>query len=202
MSDPTVGLGYLVGLFGVLVSGAVLPIVPTGAAVSAAAALAEHGNVLLIVLVVAVGAAGAYVSDLATYAVLRLLGRRAATGSGRVARWLDRHHDDAALARFEHQIDQHELRTLLLSRLVPGGQLPVLLAAAFGGYSWRRYASADIGAASLWSITYAVTGLLGRAIFPRAWEGVAAGIALVLVISVSSASWTRRGRGRTGGVSR
>jgi hypothetical protein len=51
------------------------------------------------------------------------------------------------LDRIQRQLEVHELRTLLLSRLFPGGLLPVLLAAAMGGYPWRRFAVADIEAA-------------------------------------------------------
>jgi membrane protein DedA with SNARE-associated domain len=192
MTDPSVGLGALAALFGAVVSGTVLPFVPTGAAVSAEASLAGHDNVVVIALVVSAGAAGAYVSDLLTYAALRIIGSRANTGSGRLASWLRRQEQGSALHHVQRQLDDHELRTLLLSRLVPAGQLPVLLAAAFGGYSWRRYAVADVGAATLWSVTYAGIGLAGRAIFPRAWEGVATGIAIVLIISAGSALISRR----------
>jgi membrane protein DedA with SNARE-associated domain len=194
MTGPGVGLGYLLGLFGVIVSGAVLPVVPTGAAVSVAAALAEQSNLVLIVLVVAFGAAGAYVSDLGTYAVLRFAGRHATEGSHRLTRWLNKQREAKALLRVRRQIEDHELRTLLLSRLVPGGQIPVLVAAALGGYSWRRYAVADIAAATLWSCLYAASGLAGRAVFPKPWEGAAAGIALVLVISALSSVVARHRR--------
>ena len=68
----------------------------------------------------------------------------------------------------------------------------MLLAAALGGYPWRRYAVADLGAATLWSVMYAASGILGRAVVPEAWEGATAGIALVVLFSAVSALWTRR----------
>jgi membrane protein DedA with SNARE-associated domain len=191
MSVPTLGPGYLIGLFGVVALGAVVPILPTGAAVSAAAALAEKDNVLVVILVIALGAAGAYVGDLATYGVLRLESRRIAHGSGRLTRWLHKPRPEEVLARVERSIESHALRTLVLSRLVPGGQTPVLLAAAASGYGWTRYAVADIGAATLWSAVYAATGVVGRAVFSGPLEGVAAGIALVLLISLASVLWSR-----------
>ncbi len=194
MTNPNVGLDYLFGLGGLIALGAVIPVVPTGAAVSAAAAFAEADHLALIALVVAFGAAGAYVGDLATYAVLRLAGERAADGSGRLAGWLHRRRQEAVLGRVKRQLDAHEMRTLVLSRLVPGGQLPVLAAAAVGGYSWRRYAAADVAAVTLWSIMYAATGLAGRAVFPKQWEGVAAGVSLVVLISLASTLYTRRHR--------
>jgi membrane protein DedA with SNARE-associated domain len=192
MTGDTIGFGYLVGLFGVIVAGAVVPVLPTGAAVSAAAALAEQDHILLIVLVIAFGAAGAYVSDLATYAVIGYAGRKATDGSGRLVRWLHGQRAGKALGRAEAQLEAHELRTLLLSRLIPGGQIPVLVAAGLNGYSWRRYAVADIVPTVLWSAMYAATGIAGRAVFPKPWEGVAAGIALVLLVSGASNLWTRR----------
>ena len=163
---PVIGPGYLLGLFGVIISGAVLPVVPTGAAVSAAAALARLDHPALVIAVVAAGAAGAYASDLLTYGALRFAAQRA-EGSPRITRWLVGRHQQATLGNMRSQLRGHELRTLLLSRLVPGGQLPVLVAAALGDYPWRRYALVDLGAATLWSVLYACTGLAGRAIFPR-----------------------------------
>jgi membrane protein DedA with SNARE-associated domain len=194
VSDPTLSPAYLIGLFGVVAAGAVAPFLPTGAAVSAGAALAEKGNPALVLAVIVVGAAGAYVDDLATYAALRFESRRLARKPNRFTRWLHKPREAAALGRVEGRIRNHALRTLVLSRLVPGGQTPVQLAAAIGGYSWRRYAVADIAAVTLWSVVYAATGLVGRAVFAQPWEGVAAGIVLVVLVSLASNLWSRRRR--------
>jgi membrane protein DedA with SNARE-associated domain len=67
----------------------------------------------------------------------------------------------------------------------------VLLAAAIGGYPFRRYASADIGAALLWAIVYAAIGLLGRSVFPEPWQGVVAAVVLVLLVSLIPSIWRR-----------
>jgi len=192
------GLRELASEFGVVAFGAVVPVLPTGAAVSVAAVLAN--NPFELALAVLVGAAGAYVGDLATYAVLRMFGARL---SARVS-WL--HHDaqEAAIERFQEQIEHHELRTLLLSRLVPGGRVPVLLAAALGGYRVHRYAIADLAAAALWAVVYAALGVVGGSIFPEPWQGVVAAIALVVVFSGLNTLWRRwaakraSGRERTG----
>lgn len=194
MSEQAFGIGYLIALLGVVAGGAVIPILPTGAAVSAAAALAEKDNMLLIVAVVMFGAAGAYIGDLGTYAFIRFASRRVVRRFGWLDRRLHKPRQREAIERVEHEIETHAVRTLVLSRLVPGGQTPVLLAAAVGGYPWTRYVIADIAAALLWSAVYAATGLLGRAVFSQAWEGVVAGIALVVVISLAANLWTRRRR--------
>jgi membrane protein DedA with SNARE-associated domain len=182
------GIGYLAGMFGVVAFGAVIPVVPTGAAVSAGAALSYSDNIALPIVVVIVGAAGAYLGDLATYAVLR----RAGDGLRSRVRWLRDEHRTAALEQFRGSIATHELRTLLLSRLVPGGRIPVLLAAALGRYPLSRYAIADLAAAVLWALVYAAIGIAGRAVFPEEWEGVVAAIALVIVISLAGSWWRKR----------
>jgi membrane protein DedA with SNARE-associated domain len=190
MSDPSVGLGYLLGMFGVVAFGAVIPVVPTGAAVSVAAALADQHNPLILVLVIAFGAAGAYLGDVITYGALRLAGEPLARRVG----WLHEGPAATTLTRLRHQVEDHELRSLLLSRLVPGGRVPLLLAAALGGYSWRRFVIADIAAATLWSTVYAGIGLAGRAIFPEPWQGAVAAIGLVGVMAAASAYWQARHR--------
>jgi membrane protein DedA with SNARE-associated domain len=183
----SIGFGYLVGLTGVVAFGAVVPVVPTGAAVSVAAALGDR-NPFVFGLVVAFGAAGAYVGDIVTYAVLRLAGQPLAQRVG----WLHEGHTADTLAALRRRVEEHELPVLLTSRLIPGGRVPVLLAAALGGYSWRRFATADIAAAALWSAFYAAIGVAGRAVFPEPWQAAVFAVGLVLVVTGVSAWWTNR----------
>lgn len=166
-------------LTAVVLLGAVIPVVPTGAAVSAAAAVAIHGHYALPDLagVLLFGAAGAYGGDVIVYALLRwggerisgLLSRRAGTTAER-------------LAAVEQQLEEHQITTLLVSRLIPGGRVPVLLAAAVAGYPFKRFAVTDTSAAALWCLVYAAVGVLGGSLFPHPWEGIVAAVALAVVI--------------------
>lgn len=183
-----VGPGYLLAMLGVVAFGAVIPIVPTGAAVSVGAALTGVHHPVRLTGVVLVGAAGAYLGDLITYAVLRAAGEPLARRVG----WLQAGPAQESLARVRARIERHELRVLLLSRLVPGGRIPVLLAAALGGYPFRRFASADIAAALLWSLVYAGIGVAGASVFAEPWEAVLAAIVVVLGITLLSQLWQRR----------
>jgi membrane protein DedA with SNARE-associated domain len=162
-------------LFLVVSFGAIVPIVPTGAAVSGAAALAMHNNPLTIALVIAAGAAGAYVGDLVMYAMCRAGGEQLA----RRLRWL---RDEERLATVKERLSRSQIPVLLVSRLLPGGRVPVLLAAAFLGLSWRTFVVANVPACMLWSVVYAGIGVAGGSIFPEPWEGVVAAIILVLII--------------------
>ena len=169
-------LGALAWLFAVVAFGAIVPVVPTGAAVSGAAALAFHDNPFLIVLVIAAGAAGAYVGDLVMYAMCRAGGEQLA----RRLRWL---RDEEHLASVKERLQRSQVPVLLVSRLLPGGRVPVLLAAAFLGLSWRTFGVANLPACALWSAVYAGIGVAGGSIFPEPWEGVVAAVILVVLVT-------------------
>ncbi len=179
MADGLGPTGLLV-LFATVAFGSIVPVLPTGAAVSAAAVLARTEHQWELVLVLLIGAAGAYLGDIVSYAVLRLAGRSLAERIG----WLGRDDPDRALTRLRSSIEAHELRTLLLSRLIPGGRIPVLLAAALGGYPWIRFTSADIAASLLWCAVYAAIGLIGNSIFPNTTVALIVVIVVALLLTV------------------
>jgi membrane protein DedA with SNARE-associated domain len=172
-------------LFLVVAFGAIIPIVPTGAAVSGAAALAMSNNPATIVLVVVAGAAGAYVGDLVMYAACRAGGEPLA----RRLRWL---RDEEHLAAVKERLSKSQIPVLLVSRLLPGGRVPVLLAAAFLGLSWRTFVVANAPACALWSFVYAGIGVAGGSIFPEPWEGVVAAVILVVIVSQVVSWWNKR----------
>ncbi|WP_306215960.1 DedA family protein [Actinoplanes sp. RD1] len=169
-------LGTLGWLFLVVAFGAIVPVVPTGAAVSGAAALAFHDHPPLIVLTIAAGAAGAYVGDLVMYAMCRAGGEKLA----RRLRWL---RDEEHLATVKDRLHKSQIPVLLVSRLLPGGRVPVLLAAAFLGLPWRTFVIANLPACALWSAVYAGIGVAGGSIFPEPWQGVIAAVILVVLVT-------------------
>lgn len=171
-------LAELAWLFAVVAFGAIVPILPTGAAVSGAAALAFHTHAPVVALVVAAGAAGAYVGDLVMYAMCRVGGEQLA----RRLHWL---RDEEHLAAVKERLRRSQIPVLLVSRLIPGGRVPVLLAAAFLGLSWRTFVTANLPASGLWSLVYAAIGVAGGSIFPKPWQGVVAAVLLILIINQS-----------------
>ena len=171
---------YLFALAGAVLLGAVLPVLPTGAAVSAGAVLASHSAPPIgLVGVLIAGAGGAYLGDLIVYAGCRAGGERLAKRVG----WL---RENASLDALRIRLAEHEVSVLLTSRLIPGGRVPVLLAAGLAGYPWQRFALVDLTASSLWAAVYMAIGLLGYALFDEPWQGVAAAIVLVLLTTVVS----------------
>ena len=189
----TAQLGALAWLFVVVSFGAIVPVVPTGAAVSSGAALAFHNYPLVVVLVIGVGAAGAYVGDLVMYAMCRAGGEQLA----RRLRWL---RDEEHLAGVKERLRHSQIPVLLVSRLLPGGRVPVLLAAAFLGLPWRTFVVANAPACLLWSGVYAGIGVAGGSIFPQPWQGVIAAVVLIVLINQALSWWNRRRTARAEGT--
>ncbi|MGW1341606.1 DedA family protein [Kribbella sp. NPDC002412] len=188
--EPRFDLWYLFALAGAVLLGAVLPVLPTGAAVSTGAVLASHHNPIGLVGVLIAGAGGAYLGDLIVYAGCRFGGERLAKRVG----WL---RDNASLDALRDRLAEHEIGVLLTSRLIPGGRVPVLLAAGLAGYRWERFALVDLTASSLWAAVYMAIGLLGYALFDEPWQGVLAAIVLVILTTVVSTlvqRWRRNKR--------
>lgn len=194
--DANFDLWYLIVLAGAVLLGAVLPVLPTGAAVSAGAVLASHSNPIGLVGVLIAGAGGAYLGDLIVYAGCRAGGEGLAKRVG----WLQ---ENASLDALRQRLAEHEVTVLLTSRLIPGGRVPVLLAAGLAGYPWQRFALVDLTASSLWAAMYMAIGLLGYALFDEPWQGVVAAIVLVLLTTVISSvvQRVRRRRKEAGGPS-
>lgn len=178
-------LGALASVFGVVLLGAIVPVVPTGAAVSGAAALAFHNNPFDFIFVIAAGAAGAYLGDLVMYGVCRLGGETLA----RKLRWL---RDEEHLAAVKVRLHKSQIPVLLVSRLIPGGRVPVLLAAAFVGLPWRTFVVANAPACALWAVVYAAIGVAGGSIFPEPWQSVVAAVVLILIINQIVSWWNKR----------
>lgn len=184
-------------LFLLVAVGALVPVVPTGALVSSAAVVAFHQSSPFALLVVfAVASSAAFLGDICLY-WLGQRGVRSKNGS----KWLRAISDRAAperLAQAQRKLEEHGAAVLVLSRLVPAGRIPVMLACLLGRMPLRRFARGDVPACLAWAATYQLIGILGGSLFPEPWQGVVAAVGLTLLISGAPAVW-RRLRGRSGG---
>ncbi|MCX5309643.1 DedA family protein [Streptomyces sp. NBC_00154] len=181
-------------LFLLVALGALVPVVPTGALVSSAAVVAFHQTDPFALLVVfGVASLAAFLGDICLY-WLGQRGVRSRNGS----KWLQAISDRAAperLAQAQQKLDEHGSVVLVLSRLVPAGRIPVMLACLLGRMPIRRFARGDVPACLAWAATYQLIGILGGSLFPEPWQGVVAAVGLTLLISGAPAVW-RRARAR------
>lgn len=180
-------------LFLLVVLGSLVPVVPTGALVSGASVVAWHRSEPFALLgVFCVASFAALLGDVGLY----WLGRRGARsrgGSRRLHRLQER-ADPHTLAAAERRLEQHGSVVLVLSRLVPAGRIPVMVACLLAGMPLRRFVRGDVLACLAWAATYQLIGLLGGALFPEPWQGVALAVGLTFAIAAAP-TLLRRPRG-------
>ncbi|TXS48667.1 DedA family protein [Streptomyces sp. uw30] len=177
-------------LFLLVLIGALVPIVPTGALVSSAAVVAFHQTApFSLALVFVTASTAAFLGDVTLY----WLGRRG-MGSKNGSRWLEAIRSRAPeerLTQAQDRLAAHGVAVLVLSRLVPAGRLPVMLACLLAAWPMRRFARGNFPACLAWAVTYQLIGILGGSLFDEPWEGVVAAVVLTVVISAAPGVWKR-----------
>ncbi|MGF0169077.1 DedA family protein [Streptomyces sp. Marseille-Q5077] len=184
-------------LFLLVLIGALVPVIPTGALVSSAAVVAFHQTApFSLALVFVTASTAAFLGD----ATLYWLGRRGMR-SKNGSRWLEAIRSRAPEERLTQAQDKlagHGVAVLVLSRLVPAGRLPVMLACLLAEWPMRRFARGNLPACLAWAVTYQLIGILGGSLFREPWEGVVAAVALTLVISGAPSVWRRLRKASSG----
>ncbi len=183
-------IGYP-SLFLLVLIGALVPVVPTGAVVSSAAAVAFHHSdpALTSLLVFAVATAAAFGGD----ALLYWLGRRGvrSRSGSRWLAWMHRQVAPEPLERARRRLERHGAAVLVVSRLLPAGRIPAMLACLLAEMPFAAYLRGNLPATLAWTATYQVIGLVGGALFPHPWQGAAAAAALTLLIAATPTVWRR-----------
>lgn len=172
----TSSIGYPTLFLGVLI-GSIVPIVPTGALVGAGAAVAMTTSHLSVPLVLLLATLAAAIGDIATFAIARL-------GSDAAVRWLARGQRPDRLVSAQERFDRRGWQLVVIGRLVPAGRIPVLLAAGAVSYPWRRLMPATLGACVLWSVAYALLGVLSGGLFDSPLIASLLAAVLVLLVTV------------------
>ncbi|MGV9315826.1 DedA family protein [Streptomyces sp. NPDC003691] len=182
-------------LFLLVALGALVPVVPTGAVVSSAAVVAFHQtDPLALLYVFGVAALAAFLGDVTLY-WLGQRGVRSRNGS----RWLAELRARAAperLALAQDKLAEHGVAVLVLSRLVPAGRIPVMLACLLARMPLRSFVRGDVPACLAWAATYQLIGILGGSLFDEPWQGVVLAVGLTIVVSGAPALWRRLRHGR------
>lgn len=180
-------------LFLLVVLGSLVPVIPTGALVSGAAVVAFHQtSPFALALVFGVAALAAFIGDVGLY-WLGQRGIRSRNGS----RWLRRlqsRADPDHLAKAQRQLDEHGVAVLVLSRLIPAGRIPVMVACLLGELPLRRFVRGDIAACLAWAAAYQLIGIVGGSLFPEPWQGVALAVGIAFLVALVPQVWRRTGR--------
>ncbi len=183
-------VGYSV-LFGGVLLGSIVPVVPTGAIVGAAAAFAMTTDSVGLALVLALATLAALIGDLVTFAVCRF-------GGPAAVRWVARGQHAERIDEVREQFRRHGWQIIVIGRLLPAGRIPVLLAAGALAYPWRRLIPASVLACLLWALAYALLGVVSGGVFDSPLAATLLATLLILVVSaVLNVVAARRRRSRT-----
>jgi membrane protein DedA with SNARE-associated domain len=174
-SHPS-SIGYPV-IFGGVLIGSIVPILPTGAVVGAGAALAVSGRDLNLPLVVVVSMLGALIGDLITFAAGR-------GGRGPLSRFFEKRQSAEKLSSAREKFVQKGWLLVVVGRMVPAGRIPVLLAAGALDYPWRRLVPAAAGACLLWAVAYALLGVVSGGLFDNPLVATLIATTLILLVTV------------------
>jgi membrane protein DedA with SNARE-associated domain len=183
-------IGYPL-IFGGVLLGSIVPVIPTGAVVGAAAAFAMTSDSLGLPLVLLVSTVAALLGDVVTFAVCRF-------GGPVAVRWVARGQHAERIEEVRDQFHRHGWQLIVAGRLLPAGRIPVLLAAGALGYPWRRLLPAATVAAFLWAVAYALLGVVSGGVFDSPLAATLIATVLVLVVgAVLNIVGSRRARSRT-----
>ena len=167
-------LGYPL-LFGLVLLGSIVPVVPTGAVVGAAAAVATSSGHLSLPVVLLLATLAALAGDLITFTVCRF-------GGPSAVRWVARGQHQDRLTEIREQFRSHGWQIIVVGRLLPAGRIPVLVAAGALAYPWRRLVPAAAVAALLWAVAYALLGVLSGGIFDNPLIATLLATVLILIV--------------------
>jgi membrane protein DedA with SNARE-associated domain len=183
-------IGYP-ALFGGVLLGSLVPVVPTGALVGAAAAIATTTGHLSLPLVIVLSTLGALLGDVATFGAAK-------AGSRQALRWISRGQSPERLEAARTRFAARGAVLIVIGRLVPAGRIPVLLAVGALDYPWRRLGPAALVACVVWAGAYAALGILSGGLFDDPVVATLLAAVLVLVVGGVAAlgtAWVRRRRG-------
>ena len=186
-------LTYLL-VAGLVAGDAILPLFPGETAVVVAGVLAADGA-LIVWLVLAAAAGGAFVGDLTAYLIGRGVG-------GRLVRRIERSEKGRRrLDKAREAVKRRGMGLIVTAQFLPGGRNVVMIAAGSLNYPLRRFLLAEGIGAVLWSAFQTGIGYLGGRTFASTWTAlivsVAVGIAFGAGVEVGGRLWRRhKGSGR------
>lgn len=176
-------------LFGICVGDAVFPALPSETAMIVCGIQAGRGQ-LSLGLVIAIGAAGAFVGDNCSYALGRWFGQPV------VERFFSGERAQARLDWAKRFLKERGSYVLIVARFIPGGRTATTFTAGVVKLHWlTKFVPYIFAAAVLWALYGALLGYLGGRIFrdhPLYGLFVAFGIAAAVAASAEGVRWLRK----------
>ncbi len=159
---------------------ALIPVLPSEAAVIALGVATAGTADPRAAVLVALAASGAFLGDNAAY----LLGRRFGPGAGR--RVFAGERGARRRAWSERSLHRFGARMIIGCRFIPGGRTAVTLTCGVVGYPRRRFVVATACAAVIWaSYAFLIGRIGGKAFADQPWLGLLLALGLTVVVSAA-----------------
>jgi membrane protein DedA with SNARE-associated domain len=159
---------------------ALVPVVPSEATVITAGVVAADGD-LLLGIVIATAALGAFLGDNSGYYVGHRFGERAKK------RYFGGEKARRRVAWAERQLEERSGELIVVARFIPGGRTLVALTAGTVGFPWKRFAVLDVIAALAWALYAALLGYFGGRAFETApWKGLLLALGIALTVTTGT----------------
>jgi len=178
---------YLI-VFALALGDAVVPALPSEAALITAGLLSVVGDLTLGWVILA-GALGAYCGDGISYCIGRFLGRPFQQ------RFMQGRRSAQALGWARDQLDERGGLLLVVARYVPGGRTAATFTCGITHFPYPKFAAYDAVAAVTWAVYASALGYFGGRFFEhRAWLAllIAFGIAGGVTLAVEGIRRARR----------
>ena len=176
-------------LFVICALDVIIPFVPSETSVILAGVLASTGD-LILVLVIAISAAGAITGDNVSYWIGRKVGHR----------FVDRFFKGERRKQVEwahRQVQERGGYLIVIGRFIPGGRIVVTLSCGMLEMPWRRFIAFDVVAGLVWATYAAMLGYVGGRTFeenPLRGFLLAFAVALAVAGLIEAYRWYRRRR--------
>ena len=177
-------------LFAVAYLDALIPLVPSETLVITAGVLAGAGDMELGWIIV-FAALGAFCGDNTAY----LIGHR--YGERIERRFFSSEKAKGRLRWAERQLEERGGEIIIIARFIPGGRTVVTLSAGALEMRWRRFATYDAIAVTIWASYAALLGYVGGKQFEDApWKGLTVALAIAFSVAggVELVRWLQRRR--------
>jgi membrane-associated protein len=167
-------------IVGAVALDSVVPVAPGETLVITAGVLvADDGLNLVLVLVAA--ALGGFLGDNACYWLGALLGRRAER------RLFSSERGQQHVAWARRQLDRRGGPIIVAARFIPGGRTATTFSAGALEMPWRRFATIDAVAASLWACYATTLGYFGGATFRESlWKPLVAASLVAMTVAATA----------------
>ncbi len=177
-------------LFAVAYLDAIIPLVPSETLVITAGVLAGAGDMELGWIIV-FAAVGAFCGDNTAYFIGHRYGDRIER------RFFSSEKAKGRLRWAERQLEERGGEIIIIARFIPGGRTVVTLSAGALEMRWRRFATYDAIAVTIWASYAALLGYVGGKQFEDApWKGLIVALAIAFSVAgcVELVRWLQRRR--------